>query len=91
MRILLLAAALCITACTAPVAQPLQPSMNNKDCGAAALQSFVGKPKEKLPVNLPKATRIMCDTCAATMDYSPARLNVIFDSNTGVVTKIKCG
>lgn len=101
-RIVLLSAALMIGLCAPANAQKMQQGMQQKiqqgtqslqpdSCGAAALQSFVGKPKAKLPVNLPQGARVLCSTCAATMDYNPSRLDVIYDTETGVVTKVKCG
>ncbi len=87
MRIIILMSAIMLIASNGANAQTLQPD----NCGATPMQSFIGKPKAKLPVNLPKGTRVLCNTCAATMDYSAGRLNVIYDSKTGLVTQVRCG
>ena len=61
-------------------------------CGAAPLQYLIGKPKTEVPVPVdPSSRRVYCSTCTVTMDYRPARLDVVFDQDTGLVTAIKCG
>ena len=61
-------------------------------CGAKALQGLVGKPKSQIPAKPAGAVwRVTCSTCVVTQDYSPARLNIIFDEKTGIVKEVKCG
>ncbi len=76
------------TAAPAPVPVAAKPDT----CGAAALQYLVGKPKSEVPVPVnPAGRRVYCSTCMVTMDYSPARLNIVFDQDSGIVKAVKCG
>ncbi len=61
-------------------------------CGAAKLQNLVGRNKSEIPAKPAGAVwRIYCSSCAVTMDYSPARLNIVFDEPTGIIRQVKCG
>ncbi|MFI4977002.1 MAG: hypothetical protein ACHP84_20920, partial [Caulobacterales bacterium] len=61
-------------------------------CGAAQLQSLVGKPRTEIPIPLePSLRRVACTTCPITQDYSPSRQTILFDAETGLVTSVKCG
>jgi len=35
--------------------------------------------------------RVLCTTCAATMDYRENRVNFVYDEATGVIREVKCG
>ena len=35
--------------------------------------------------------RQACTTCMLTMDFSPARMNIIFDRGTEEIKTVKCG
>ena len=77
---------------TATAAKPAPAPAKPDTCGAAPLQYLVGKPKSEAPVPVnPGGRRVYCSTCMVTMDYIPARLNIVFDQDTGVVTAVKCG
>ncbi len=68
------------------------PEVRNDQCGAGDLAYLVGKPKSQIPVPVdPSRRRVACTTCPVTMDYSPARLNILFDAETGVIKEVKCG
>ncbi|HEY9233464.1 MULTISPECIES: peptidase inhibitor I78 [Phenylobacterium] len=68
------------------------PAPEPDQCGAAEAQRFVGRPRSEIPAPVdPRLQRILCSTCAATMDYNPRRLNFVFDEKTGVVQQAKCG
>jgi hypothetical protein len=78
-------------------AAPPKPSetpaqVKGDQCHAAQFAYLVGKPKSEVPVaaDLSKR-RVYCATCAVTMDYSPARLNILFDKDTDVIVAVKCG
>jgi hypothetical protein len=61
-------------------------------CGAADLQWLVGRSRMEIPVPVnPYARRVTCTTCALTEDYSPTRLNILFDQNTDRVETVRCG
>jgi hypothetical protein len=63
-------------------------------CGAARLQRFVGHPVDRLQRLRPPggAARYVCRPgCAMTMDYSPDRLTVSYDSATRRIRDVRCG
>ncbi len=61
-------------------------------CGAADLAGLVGKPRTEIPVPVdPSHRRVYCTTCIITQDYDPTRLDIVFDSKTGLITQVKCG
>lgn len=104
MRKLIFAFALALSACAteAPYeppandpgpSRPPPPSREPPDrCGAAGLQSLVGKPRTEIPVPVnPRLRRVACTTCPVTMDFNPERLNIFFDAETGVVKEVRCG
>jgi hypothetical protein len=79
----------------APPAPPTPPVMKpvvEDACGAKDMQYLIGKPKTEIPVPLnPALRRVACSTCAVTMDYNPQRQTITFDTNTGLVTSVRCG
>ena len=76
----------------APRAYTPPPRPTPDACGAAELQSLVGRPKEEIPVPLePGRRRVVCTTCPTTQDYSPSRQTIQFDATTGKVTSVTCG
>jgi hypothetical protein len=64
-------------------------------CGAQAMQGLVGRPIAALPAQNAAARRhiwrIYCTSCMVTQDYIPTRLDIVFDSASGRVTRVKCG
>lgn len=61
-------------------------------CEAKSLQYLIGKPRYEIPVPLePSRRRVLCSTCAATMDYRADRQTIIFDTETGIIKSITCG
>ena len=74
-------------------APPPPPAKDPDDqCGAAAAQRFVGGPRTEIPVPVrPEKQRVLCTTCAATMDFHPDRLNFFYDAETGIVKRVSCG
>ena len=74
----------------APVAEAPPPPPDQ--CGARELQTLVGKPRSEIPIPAdPSRRRVACATCPVTMDYSPERLNIFFDADTGIIKEVKCG
>ncbi|MDB5472367.1 MAG: hypothetical protein JWR84_3927 [Caulobacter sp.] len=69
------------------------PAQEPKDtCGAKPLQYLVGRSKSEIPVPVdPTKRRVTCTSCPVTMDYSPERLNIFFDADTGIIKEVKCG
>lgn len=76
-----------------PQAGPGQvPSDAPTQCRAERFQAYVGRNRSELPPRPAGETwRVTCTTCAVTMDYQPARLNIVYDERTGVIRQVKCG
>lgn len=61
-------------------------------CKAGELQWLVGKNKREIPVPVDVVNRrVVCTTCAVTMDYSPYRQNIFFNAQTEIVEQVRCG
>lgn len=61
-------------------------------CGAEKYQWLRGRKKAVIPARPSGATwRISCTECALTEDYSPQRLNILFDQHTEIIEKVYCG
>lgn len=61
-------------------------------CKAADLQWLVGKNKREIPVPVDVVNRrVVCTSCAVTMDYSPYRQNIFFNAQTEIVEQVRCG
>lgn len=61
-------------------------------CRASELQWLVGKPRTEIPVPVDVVNRrVTCTTCPVTQDYSPQRLNIFFNEQTGIVEQVRCG
>tara|TARA_R110002167_G_scaffold7040_4_gene33231 strand:+ start:1500 stop:1781 length:282 start_codon:yes stop_codon:yes gene_type:complete len=70
-----------------PVAEAPAPAR----CDAAASQSLIGSHVGAVSFARDANVRIVCTTCAATMDYDPERLNLRFDEATGIIKSVDCG
>jgi len=95
---LLVLAAACSTA--RPVPPPAPPPLTayeprpipRDQCGAEALQHLIGQPRTTIPVPVDMTSRrVTCTTCPLTEDYSPSRLNILYDRDTGRIQQIYCG
>ena len=61
-------------------------------CGASALAGLVGRPRTEIPVAVDLTRRrVSCTACPVAPDVRMDRLNILFDAQTGRVTKITCG
>ena len=61
-------------------------------CGAAALAGLVGRPRTQIPVPVDLTRRrVACTACPVAPDVRLDRVNILFDAQTGIVTKITCG
>lgn len=75
-----------------PTAEEPAPAPEPDKCGAAEAQKFVGRPRTEIPAPVkPELQRIVCTTCAMTMDFNEKRLNFLFDEKTGIVKEARCG
>lgn len=89
---LILAGALMLGACASEPTAPPPMSDAPDQCRASSYQRFVGQNRSALPAQPAGETwRVVCSTCAVTMDYNPSRLNVIHDIDTNIVTQVNCG
>lgn len=75
--------------------QPVGTRMPQSDsdlCKAEGLQWLVGKPRTEIPVPVDVVNRrVACTTCPITEDYSPYRLNIFYNQDSGVVEQVRCG
>jgi hypothetical protein len=68
------------------------PSTPADRCGAAPLQYLVGKPRTDIPVPVnPSLRRVVCSTCMITQDYVEGRQTITYDTQSGLVTSVRCG
>ena len=91
-----LAAAGLLTAACAPMegggSAPTPPDDGPSQCKADQYQSYIGRNRSELPPRpADENWRVTCTTCPVTMDYSPQRLNILFEQSTGVIREVKCG
>lgn len=92
---LLAASAVAMAAC-APT-QTVTPPTDGADSGFKACkvsdyQSYVGRNRSTIPTAPAGQTfRVLCTTCAATMDYRENRVNFVYDAATDIVREVKCG
>lgn len=85
---LFLTALLSLGAC---VVIPVEPPVQENACGAADLQYLVGGSARVLErMRFGTDVRIIRPGTAVTMDYSPARLNIVID-DFETVTRVYCG
>ena len=75
-----------------PVVTPPQALGSKDSCGADALQYLIGHPRTDIPVPVnPNLRRVVCSSCAMTMDFNDVRQTIVYDSETGLVRSVKCG
>jgi hypothetical protein len=68
------------------------PSGDQDLCRARELQSLVGRHRNEIPVPVEVVNRrVSCTTCSVTMDFSPYRLNIFYNADTGIVEQVRCG
>jgi hypothetical protein len=66
------------------------PADRADQCGASRHQWLVGRPRSAIPPQRAN-WRVTCTDCPITLDHSPARLNIFFDSETERVEEVRCG
>ena len=75
-----------------PADEPLRVRGPPDQCGAADLLWLVGRTRREIPVPVnPAARRVTCTTCPMTEDFSPSRLNILFDPTTDRIQTVRCG
>lgn len=95
--VVVLALAAAVAACSregegGPQHAPDAPAGAGDLCGATELQWLVGRSRTMVPVTGEiTRRRVSCTTCPEPGDYDPARLNVLYDLDSGVVKEVRCG
>lgn len=75
-----------------PAPAPAYRPVSHDTCGADALQYLIGKPRTEIPVPLqPSQRRVVCSTCVTTQEFRADRQTIVFDTDTGLITSVKCG
>lgn len=92
----LMAAGLTLSACAPVEGGDAMPTPGSdtafKACKVEDYQSYVGRNRSTIPAAPEGQTfRVLCTTCAATMDYRENRVNFVFEESTGVIREVKCG
>lgn len=61
-------------------------------CKASDYQEYVGRNRSTIPT-APQGRifRVLCSSCAATMDYRDNRVTFTYDDKTDIVTRVSCG
>jgi hypothetical protein len=73
-------------------ATPAPSASQPGECKADGYRSYVGKNRSELPAMPAGETRrVVCSTCAVTMDFNPERVNIVYDTTSNLVTEVKCG
>lgn len=91
----LMAAGLALSAC-APTETPVIRTPGDvtafKACKVEDYQAYVGRNRSTLPAAPQgQSFRVLCTSCAATMDYRENRVNFVYDEASGVIQQVKCG
>lgn len=62
-------------------------------CKAGDYQEYVGRNRSTIPAEAPRGRifRVLCSSCAATMDYRDNRVTFTYDDKTEIVTRVSCG
>ncbi|MDO9607335.1 MAG: hemolysin [Brevundimonas sp.] len=90
----LMAAGLALSACAQTPATAPAPGGETafKACKVEDYQAYVGRNRSAVPAApLGQSFRVLCATCAATMDYRENRVNFVYDDASGVIQQVKCG
>ena len=86
------AIAACAPMMGGPVTPPPPSASLPGECKADAYRSYIGKNRSELPATPAGETRrVVCSTCAVTMDFNPERVNIVYDTTSNLVTEVKCG
>jgi hypothetical protein len=61
-------------------------------CKASDYQEYVGRNRSTIPTApAGRIFRVLCSSCAATMDYRDNRVSFTYDDKTDIVTRVSCG
>ena len=89
---LLAAACAPVESGTGPDGGQTAPDPGLSQCKADQYQRVIGRHRSELPAKPANENwRVTCTTCPVTLDYSPSRLNILYDESSGVIREVKCG
>jgi len=72
--------------------EPIRSADGTGQCRIEDWKSYEGKPRQSLPTAPQGLTfRVLCDTCAATMDYRQDRVTFTYNEATQKITRVACG
>ncbi|MEG2312627.1 hemolysin [Brevundimonas sp.] len=72
--------------------EPIRSADGSAQCRIEDWKSWEGKPRQSLPKAPEGLTfRVLCDTCAATMDYRQDRVTFSYNDATQNITRVTCG
>ena len=75
-----------------PSSQPTAPKTAADACGAASHAYLVGKNRSEIPIPVdPAQRRVACSTCPLTEEFRPTRLNILYNTESGVIESVRCG
>ncbi|MFK0299467.1 hemolysin [Brevundimonas sp. NPDC090276] len=88
------AGAVALSACAPSQPTPSTPSIEPTPvtCKAGDYQEYVGRNRSTIPAApAGRIFRVLCSSCAATMDYRDNRVTFTYDDKTDLVTRVSCG
>ena len=75
-----------------PPAEPPLPPASADTCRAGTYASYLGQDYRQVPTPPQgRVFRVVCTTCAMTMDFNASRLNFFYDESTGRIVRLSCG
>ena len=88
-------AVLALSACAPVEGGQVDPAPGDgpRACKVEDYQSYVGRNRSTVPADAPRGMtfRVLCTTCAATMDYNPNRVNFVYDTASNIIREVRCG
>ena len=89
------AGAMALSACAPSQTTTPTPSVEPTPvaCKAGDYQEYVGRNRSTIPADAPRGRifRVLCSSCAATMDYRDNRVTFTYDDSSNLITRVSCG
>ncbi len=81
-----------LTACAVPpdAAPPTAEPVDLSTCGGEAYLPLVGRNVAAVTLPEGRGLRVIGPDDSVTMDFSPSRLNIVYDE-LGIITRVYCG
>ena len=75
-----------------PPPEPAIPPPGDDTCHAATYATYLGDDYRTVPAAPEgRVFRVVCTTCAMTMDFNSGRLNFFYDEASGKIVRLTCG